>query len=49
MTPKEFVANLLAEVKLAEKRLAKAQEKQAPLLTRLDRADVPQVAIKKTA
>lgn len=38
MNPKEFVANLLAEVKLAEKRLAKAQERQAPLAERIKAA-----------
>lgn len=38
MNPKEFVANLLAEVKLAEKRLAKAQERLAPLAERIKTA-----------
>jgi hypothetical protein len=35
MTPRELVANLLAEVKLAEKRLAKAQEALAPVADRI--------------
>lgn len=38
MTPNEAVANLLAEVKLAEKKLAKAQEKLAPLTDRIKAA-----------
>jgi hypothetical protein len=38
MTPNEAVANLLAEVKLAEKRLEKAQERLAPLPDRIKAA-----------
>ncbi|MBX3465584.1 MAG: hypothetical protein KF878_01630 [Planctomycetes bacterium] len=38
MTPKEFVANLLAEVKLAEKRLEKARERLAPQAERIKAA-----------
>ena len=38
MTPNEALANLLAEVKLAEKRLAKAQEKLAPVADRIKAA-----------
>lgn len=38
MTPNEFKANLLAEVKLAEKKLAKAQEKLAPIADRIKAA-----------
>lgn len=52
MNPKEFVANLLAEVKLAEKRLAKAQERLAPLAERIksalragDRATAEKLAV----
>lgn len=35
MTPKEYAANLLAEVKLAEKRLEKARERCEPLADRI--------------
>jgi phage shock protein A len=52
VNPKEFVANLLAEVKLAEKRLAKAQERLAPLADRIkaalragDRATAEKLAV----
>lgn len=38
MTPKEFAANLLAEVKLAEKRLEKAKERCDPLAERIKTA-----------
>jgi hypothetical protein len=38
MTPNELKANLLAEVKLAEKKLAKAQEKLAPVADRIKAA-----------
>jgi chromosome segregation ATPase len=38
MTPNEAVANLLAEVKLAERRLEKAQERLAPLPDRIKAA-----------
>ncbi|MCO5165827.1 MAG: hypothetical protein M9894_05605 [Planctomycetes bacterium] len=38
MTPKEFAANLLAEVKLAEKRLEKAREKLEPQAERIKAA-----------
>jgi phage shock protein A len=38
VTPNEHVANLLAEVKLAEKKLARAQEKLAPVADRIKAA-----------
>lgn len=38
MTPKEYAANLLAEVKLAEKRLEKAKERFDPLAERIKAA-----------
>lgn len=38
MTPKEYAANLLAEVKLAEKRLERARERFDPLAERIKTA-----------